>query len=88
MEDVDREKFQRTFEARIHLLESFRPDYVDGEGTLVGIQINDELKETVVPMFLDKNQGTRNHKRSLAVAEILADFDIDAYELTKRQSAE
>lgn len=55
MEEVAREKFQRAFEAGIHLLESFRPDYVDGEGTLVGIQIHGELKETVVPMFLDKN---------------------------------
>jgi len=34
-------------------------------------------------MFLDKNRGTRNHKRFLAVSEILANFDVQAYELTK-----
>jgi len=81
--DVAQEKFTKAFEAGIHRLESFRPDYVDGSGTLVGIQIDGKLKETVIPMFLDKNRGTRNHKRFLAVSEILADFDIDAYELTK-----
>ncbi len=81
--DVAREKFTKAFEAGIHLLESFRPDYVDGSGTLVGIQIDGKLKETVIPMFLDKNRGTRNHKRFLAVSEILANFDVHAYELTK-----
>ncbi len=81
--DVAREKFTKVFDAGIHLLESFRPDYVDGSGTLVGIQIDGKLKETVIPMFLDKNRGTRNHKRFLAVSEILANFDVHAYELTK-----
>ena len=81
-EDVARDKFRRAFEAGIHLLETFRPDYVDGSGTLVGTQINGQLKETVIPMFLDKQQGTQNHKRFLAVSEILADFDVNAYELT------
>ncbi|MFQ5989815.1 MAG: hypothetical protein ACE5K9_07865 [Candidatus Methylomirabilales bacterium] len=82
-EDIAREKFQKAFEAGIHLLEPFRPDYVDGSGTLVGIQINGELKEIVIPMFLDNNQGTRNHKRFLAVSEILAQFDVNAYDMTK-----
>ncbi len=81
--DVAREKFTKAFEAGIHFLESFRPDYVDGNGTLVGIQIDSKLKETVIPMFLDKNRGTRNHKRFLAVSDILANFDVHAYELTK-----
>lgn len=35
-----------------------------------------------------KNRGTRTHKRFLAVSEILAHFEVDAYELTKPQSAE
>lgn len=87
-EDVARKKFQRAFEAGVHLLESFRPDYMDGEGTLVGIQINGEIKETVIPMFTGKNRGTRNHNRFLAVSEVLADFEVDAYELTKPQPAE
>ena len=81
--DVAREKFTKVFDAGIHLLESFRPDYVDGSGTLVGVQIDGKLKETVIPIFLDKNRGTRNHKRFLAVSEILANFDVHAYELTK-----
>ncbi len=81
--DVAREKFTKAFDAGIHLLESFRPDYVDGSGTLVGIQIDGKLKETVIPMFLDKNRETRNHKRFLAVSEMLANFDVHAYVLTK-----
>ena len=84
-EDLAREKFRRAFEAGIHLLETFRPDYVDGSGTLVGIQIDDKFNETVIPMFLDKQQGTRNHKRFLAVSKILSEFDVDAYELKKNQ---
>lgn len=35
-----------------------------------------------------KNRGTRTHKRFLAVSEILAHFEVAAYELTKPQSAE
>jgi hypothetical protein len=81
-EAVAREKFRRAFEAGIHLLESFRPDYVDGEGTLVGTQIDGKTKETVIPMFLENYKGTQNHKRFLAVSQILADFDVDAYDLT------
>lgn len=87
-EDIAREKFRRAFEAGIHLLESFRPDYVDGSGTLVGIQIDGQLKETVIPLFLDKNQATPNHDRFLAVSEILSEFDVDAYELTKKRRQE
>ncbi len=78
---VAREKFRKAFEVGVHLLKSFRPDYVDGEGTLVGVQIDGKLKETVIPMFLDKNRGTRNHKRFLAISEVLANFDINAYDL-------
>ncbi|MFQ5846091.1 MAG: hypothetical protein ACE5IQ_00280 [Candidatus Methylomirabilales bacterium] len=82
-EDAARDKFLKAFEAGIHLLETFRPDYVDGSGTLVGIQIDGKLKETVIPMFSDKNKGTRNHKRFLAVSTILANFDAAAYDLSK-----
>ena len=82
-EDVARDKFRKAFEAGVHLLETFRPDYVDGSGTLVGTQIDGKLKETVIPMFGDKNRGTRNHKRFLAVSRILADFDAAAYDLAK-----
>jgi hypothetical protein len=81
---VAREKFQKAFEAGAHLLETFRPDYVDGEGTVLGTQIDGKTKETVIPMFQEKNKSTRNHKRFLAVSEILADFDVAAYEFTKQ----
>lgn len=83
---VAQEKFQKAFQAGAHLLETFRPDYVDGEGTVVGTQIDGKTKETVIPMFLEENKGTRNHKRFLAVSEILADFDVAAYELTTQSS--
>lgn len=82
-EDVARKKLRRAFETGILLLKSFRPFYLDGSGTLIGTQINGTLSETVIPMFGDKNRGTRNHERFLAVSEILADFDVDAYDLTQ-----
>ena len=84
--NVAREKFQKAFEAGVHLLETFRPDYVDGEGIVVGTQIDGKTKETVIPMFLEENRGTRNHRRFLAVSEILADFDVAAYKSTKQSS--
>ena len=79
-EEVAREMFRRAFETGIHLLESFSPDYLDGEGTLVGSQIDGQLKQSVIPMFLEKNLGSENHKRFLAVSKILADFDVAAYD--------
>ena len=82
-EDVAREKFRRAFEAGMHLLESFRPFYLDGSGTLIGTQIDGTLRETVIPMFRDNDRGTRNHKRFLTVSEILADFNVYAYDLTQ-----
>lgn len=80
-EQIAREKFRMAFEAGMHLLESFPPDYLDGSGTLVGVQIGDDLKQTTIPMFLDSRQGTPNHMRFLTVAEILGDFDDHAYDL-------
>ncbi len=80
-EDEAREKFRKAFEAGIHLLQTFGPDYVDGSGTVVGIQIDGKLKETVIPVFVENNQGTTNHKRFLDVSKILADFPVDAYDL-------
>ncbi|NNG07571.1 MAG: hypothetical protein HKM90_07535, partial [Desulfobacteraceae bacterium] len=59
----------------------FRPDYVDGSGTLVGIQIGGEVKETVIPMFLDRNMGSANHNRFLAVSDVLSYFDRHAYDI-------
>ena len=78
---VTKAKLARAVEADIHMIETFKADYVDGSGTLVGIKIRGTLKKTVVPMFLDRHKDTINHKRFLAVAQILADFDTRAYDI-------
>lgn len=80
-ENVAKDKFDQALVAGIRLLETFKPDYVDGSGTLVGVQIDGELKETVIPMFLDRHQGSANHKRFVAVSKVLADFDRHAYDI-------
>jgi hypothetical protein len=82
--DVARAKFNEALAAGIHLLESFRPGYVDGGGTRVVVQINGQQKETVIPMFGDREKGTLNHKRFLAVSKILGGFDKSAYEVVPR----
>jgi hypothetical protein len=79
--EIARMKLQRAIEAGIQLLKSFRPSYLDGSGTRVVVQINGQQKETVIPMFMDADKGTANHKRFLAVSKILDGFDTDAYEL-------
>lgn len=83
--EIVREKFKEALRRGIHLLETFQPDYLDGSGTLVGLRVNGELKETVIPLFLDRNQGSQNHKRFIAVSEILSDYDWRAYEMPGRQ---
>ncbi len=79
--EVAKEKFTAALEAGIHLLKTFQPQYVDGGGTLVGVQIKGKLKETVIPMFDDSKKGTLNHKRFLAVAQILSDFERQPFDL-------
>jgi hypothetical protein len=80
-EKIAKHKFNQALAAGIHLLETFKPDYVDGSGTLVGVQVGGELKEMVIPMFLDRQQGSANHKRFIAVSKVLADFDRHAYDI-------
>ena len=72
-------KFNQALAEGIHLLETFKPDYVDGGGTLVGVQVNGRLTETVIPMFLDQQQGTPNHERYVTVAKLLAKFNKNAF---------
>jgi hypothetical protein len=79
--EVVRVKMQQALEAGIQFLETFRPGYRDGSGTRVVVQINRQQKETFIPMFMDANKGTANHKRFLAVSKILNGFDTDAYEI-------
>jgi hypothetical protein len=78
---VAKDKFDQALTAGIHLLKTFKPDYVDGSGTLVGVQINGELKETVIPMFLDRHRGSENHQRFIVVSKVLSDFDRQAYDI-------
>jgi hypothetical protein len=79
--DVARAKFRSALVAGIHLLESFKPGYVDGNGTRVAIQTEGRLTETVIPIFPDAERGTMNHERFLAVSEVLGEFDRNAYEV-------
>ena len=58
-QNVAKDKFDQALAAGIRLLETFKPDYVDGSGTLVGVQVDGELKETVVPLFLDQQPCQR-----------------------------
>lgn len=79
--DIARRKFEEALKRGIHLLETFQPGYVDGSGTLVGLQVNGELQETVIPLFLDRNQDSENHRRFMAVSEILSDYDWQAFDM-------
>lgn len=78
---VAKDKLNQALAAGIGLLETFQPSYLDGSGTVVGVQINGELKETVIPMFLDQHRGSANHQRFIAVSKVLSDFDRHAYDI-------
>lgn len=82
-EQVAKAKFTQALAAGIHLLKTFRPDYVDGSGTLVGVKIDGELKDTMIPMFLDRQRESANHKRFVAVSKVLSDFDRHAYDIQR-----
>jgi len=74
-EEVAREKVRQAMAAGIHRLKTFKPGYLDGSGTLVGVGIEGKLIQTVIPMFLDRDRGSVNHKRFIAVSKVLSDFD-------------
>lgn len=80
-EEVAREKVRQAMTVGIHRLKTFRPGYLDGSGTLVGVGIDGKLIETVIPMFLDRDRGSVNHKRFVAMSEVLSDFDRHAYDV-------
>jgi len=79
--EVARAKFRAALAAGIERLESFKPGYVDGGGTRVVIRKGGQEREIIIPMFTDREQGTMNHKRFLAVWKILGGFDKNAYEV-------
>jgi hypothetical protein len=82
--DVARTKFREALAAGIHLLEPFKPGFVDGGGTRVVVQIKGRQKEIIIPMFMDRDKGTLNHKRFLAVSKVLNGFDRSAYEVVPK----
>jgi len=82
--DVARTKFRDALAAGIHLLESFKPGFVDSGGTRIVIQTKGQKKEIVIPMFMDRDKGTLNHKRFLAVSEVLDGFDQSGYEVVAK----
>ena len=82
--DVVRKKIKQALAAGIHLLKFFRPRYVDGGGTRVVTQIKGRQKEIIIPIFMDQDKGTLNHKRFLAVSKVLGGFDKSAYEVVPK----
>lgn len=77
--EVAQAKFRAALAAGIDRIESFQPGYVDGGGTRIVIMQDGRQREIVVPVFTDREQGTSNYKRFLAVSEILGGFDRNAY---------
>jgi hypothetical protein len=77
--DEVKHKISAALAAGIQQLRTFRPGYRDGSGTLVGVQVNGNLTETSIPMFIHPGQpdnaGSENHKRFLEIEKILGDFD-------------
>jgi len=77
--DVAQAKFRAALAAGIERIEPFRPGYVDGGGIRILIRESGREREIVVPAFSDREQGTANHRRFLAVSRILGGFDRNAY---------
>ncbi len=82
--DDARRRFEAAVAGGIDQLKTFPPGYLDGSGTLVGVQRGQDVKTTVIPLFLHAeqpdNQGSENHQRFLVIEKILGEFDIDAIE--------
>lgn len=76
-------KLQQALDAGIRQLETFRPDYLDGGGTRVVVQVGGEQRETIVPYFSDQAKQTANYRRFSAISDILGGFDTDAFEIRR-----
>jgi hypothetical protein len=72
-------KLQQALEAGIARLETFPAAYLDGSGTRVVVRIDGKERETVIPVFMDNDKGSRNYRRFMAVSKILDGFDSDAF---------
>jgi hypothetical protein len=75
-----RQRFAAAARAGIDQLNTFRPEYHDGRGTLVGYRRGGAVHEIVVPMFAKAQKGSENERRYRAVAAVMAKFDTAAYE--------
>lgn len=75
-----RTMFRQAIRAGIRRLTSFRHTYKNGGGTRVVINLEEKRTEIVIPYFSDRQKGTTNHKRYLAVSAVLDNFDTDAFE--------
>jgi hypothetical protein len=78
-----KQKFAGAIAAGIDQIKPFEPNYHDGGGTLVGVQrAGEQMKEVTIPEFTADNPagapGSENHKRYLAVKQVLDGFDTDA----------
>jgi hypothetical protein len=82
--EVATAKLRQAVEASILHLKTFRPSYLDGSGTRVVVQINGKQKETVIPMFMDKDKKTDNYRRFTAVSKILNGFNSDAFKMINK----
>jgi hypothetical protein len=82
--EVAKAKLRQAVEAGILHLTTFRPSYLDGSGTRVVVQINGKQKETLIPMFMDKDKKTENYRRFTAVSKILNGYNADAFKMINK----
>jgi hypothetical protein len=78
-----RRRFACALEEEIQRLETFAPSYLDGRGTLVGVQIDTDLVETTMPVFMPGQRGTPNHQRFEAVSACIGEFDTSAFDVKR-----
>ncbi len=78
--DQARNLFRQAIRAGIRRLKSFRPTKKGAGGTRVVINLEEKRKEIVIPYFSERQKGTTNHRRYLAVSKALGNFDTDAFE--------
>ncbi len=73
-----KQKLAAAVQAGISLLQSEDPQYLDGGGVLVGVQVNGALHQAVIPTF---NEELRQRVRFDVVQRALAEFPQEAFEV-------
>ena len=73
-----KQKLAAAVKAGISLLQSEDPQYLDGGGVFVGVQVNGALHQAVIPTF---NEELRQRVRFAAVERALAEFPQEAFEV-------